>query len=54
LKFDICNFIVYPGLLRSAGAIKRAATDARTSSKAGLVVDFKIPLITRRALREAK
>jgi hypothetical protein len=34
--------------------MKRAATDARTSSKVGLVVDFEIPLIIRRALRKAK
>jgi hypothetical protein len=31
--------------------MKRAATDALTSSKAGLVVNFEIPLIIRRALR---
>jgi hypothetical protein len=34
--------------------MKRAAIDARTSSKAGLVVDFEIPFIIRRALRKAK
>ncbi len=34
--------------------MKRAATDARTASKAGLVVDFEIPLIFRRALCKAK
>jgi hypothetical protein len=34
--------------------MKRAATDARTSSKAGLVVDFEIPFIIQRALRKAK
>jgi hypothetical protein len=34
-----CN---YSGLPQSAGAIKRAATNARTSSKVGLVVDFEI------------
>jgi hypothetical protein len=34
--------------------MKRAARDARTSGKAGLVVNFEIPLILRRALRKAK
>jgi hypothetical protein len=34
--------------------MKRAAIYTRTSSKAGLVVDFEIPLIIRRALRKVK
>jgi hypothetical protein len=34
--------------------MKRAATDARTSSKVGLVVNFEIPSIILRALRKAK
>ncbi len=34
--------------------MKRAATDARTTCKMGLVVNLEITLIIRRALRKAK